>query len=104
MADVAPTPMLLDALRGGDVSGDFGLFWRHAQQAVRMAAAAATHHSYDKSISHACTPTDDEVPAATCAATAPSPVYEYVAPRLLSQTSKVCLNRLSLLPRQRLHQ
>ena len=42
--------------------------------------AAATHHSYDKSMAHACTQTDDEVPAATCAATAPAPVYEYVVP------------------------
>ena len=51
-------------------------FWRHEQQAVRMAVVAATHHSCDKSMAHACTQTDDEVPAATCAATAPTPVYE----------------------------
>ena len=56
-------------------------FWRHEQQAVRMAVAAATHHSYDKSIVHACTQTDDEVLAATYAATAAlAPVVEYVAP------------------------
>ena len=55
-------------------------FWRHEQQAVRMAVVAATHHSCDKSMAHACTQTDDEVPAATCAATAPTPVYEYMAP------------------------
>ena len=33
-------------------------FWRHEQQAVRMAVAAATHHSYDRSSAHACTQTD----------------------------------------------
>ena len=61
--------------------------------------AAATHHSYNKSIAHACTQTDDEVLAATYAATAalalvvecvvlasavspdePSPVIDNVAP------------------------
>ena len=33
-------------------------FWRHEQQAVRMAVAAATHHSYHRSSAHACTQTD----------------------------------------------
>ena len=33
-------------------------FWRHEQQAVRMAVAAATHHSYDRSSALACTQTD----------------------------------------------
>ena len=53
---------------------------RRLRAFLRMAVAAATHHSYDKSMAHACTQTDDEVPAATCAATAPAPVYECVAP------------------------
>ena len=33
-------------------------FWRHEQQAVRMAVAAATHRSYNRSSAHACTQTD----------------------------------------------
>ena len=48
-------------------------FWRHEQQAVRMAVAAATHHSYDRSSAHACTQTDLEY-------VTPAPVIEYVAP------------------------
>ena len=54
-------------------------FWRHEQQAVRLAVAAATHHSYDKSIAHACTQTDDEVRAAAFAATVLAPVIVFVA-------------------------
>ena len=65
-------------------------FWRHEQQAVRMAVAAATHHSYDRSCAHACTQTDLEhvtpAPVIECVAPAPavsavpSPVVEYIAP------------------------
>ena len=73
------TPMVMDAPRGGDVNRRLRAFWRDKQQAVRMAAAAATHNSYDKSAAHACTQTDDEVLAATCAATASAPVIEFVA-------------------------
>ena len=55
MLHATPRP---DAPRGGDVTGRLRAFWRHEQQAVRMAVAAATHHSYDRSSPHACTQTD----------------------------------------------
>ena len=48
-------------------------FWRHEQQAVRMAVAAATHHSYD-------TQTDLEyvTPAPVIECVAPAPAGTYV--------------------------
>ena len=48
-------------------------FWRHEQQAVRMAVAAATHHSYDRSNAHACTHTDLEYVAPASDATDTTP-------------------------------
>ena len=54
------TPVVRGSQRGGDATGDFVLFGRHERQAVRMAVAAAAHHSYDRSNAHACTQTDFE--------------------------------------------
>ena len=70
--DVARDAHVVGCSAWRHVTGDFVLFGR-------MAVAAATHHSYDTSIAHSCTQTDDEVPAATCAATARAPVIEFVA-------------------------
>ena len=50
------TPMLLDAPRGGNVTRDFELLGDE-QQAVRVVVAAATHHSHNTSMAHACTRT-----------------------------------------------
>ena len=57
-------------------------FWRHEQQAVRMAVAAATHHSYDRSSAHACTQTDLEyvTPAPVIECVAPAPAVTFVVP------------------------
>ena len=57
-------------------------FWRHEQQAVRMAVAAATHHSYDRSSAHACTQTDlvYVTPAPVIECVAPAPAVTYVVP------------------------
>ena len=56
--------------------------WRHEQQAVRMAVAAATHHSYDRSSAHACTQTDlvYVTPAPVVECVAPAPAVTYVVP------------------------
>ena len=64
-------------------------FFRHEQMAVQMAVVSAQHHSAQRCRSIA-TQTDDFVPAATCAAiaspaatyaaTAASPMVEYMDP------------------------
>ena len=79
-------------------------FFRHERMTVQMAVISAQHHSAQRCCSVA-TQTDDEVPAATFAATAspaatytatpasapvvthaaPSPVFEYVAPARVIQ-------------------
>ena len=55
-------------------------WWRHEQFAIRCPLASGTHHSHMR-VASVATQTDDEVPAATCAATAaPALVVEYVVP------------------------
>ena len=49
---------------------------------MRMAVAAATHHSYDRSSAHACTQTDlvYVTPALVVECVAPAPAVTYVVP------------------------
>ena len=58
------------------------MLFGHEQQAVRMAVAAATHHSYDRSSAHACTQTDLEyvTPAPVIECVAPAPAVTFVVP------------------------
>ena len=56
------------------------MHWRHEHLSLRMLRASMGHHSWQSRTSVG-VQTDDEMPAATRAATpAPSPVFEYVAP------------------------
>ena len=84
MADVARDAHVVGCSAWRRRNRRLRVFWRHEQQAVRMAVAAATHHGYDKSVAHACTQTDDEVPAATGATTAPAPVIQFLASALVT--------------------
>ena len=55
-------------------------WFRHEQFAIRGALVSTTHHG-DMRVASVAAQTDDEVLAATCAATpAPALVTEYVAP------------------------
>ena len=97
-ATVAREPRVAGSARRGR-ERRLRAWWRHEQFAFRCALASAHHHSHMRMASVAAQ-TDDEMPAAPCAATAslvaifaatpapaaPAPEFDYVAPTLVMES------------------